>query len=144
MKAFLLSLLLLVVLAACESTPPGKPVTWETLCITENNDQQVAIEGYPYLPVTALVSDTMLIDLHQEPDRGGELIAVSMKLGSGNNQMVEPPDDYTDDDLLIRAGDGTEIRTGARMRVEGKLLFSGDRASCILFAATAIVALDGS
>ncbi|MBN8593500.1 MAG: hypothetical protein J0M33_17225 [Anaerolineae bacterium] len=142
MKSLFLCLILLFTLAACESTPPGKPVTWDTLCVPENNDQQVAIEGYPYLPVTALVSDTMLIDLHEEPDREGRLISTSMTLGSGNNQMVEPPDDYTDDDLLIRAGDGTEIRTGQPMKVEGKVLYS--ETGCVLFAATAIVAVGGS
>ena len=142
MKSLLLCLILLFVLAASESTPPGKPVTWDTLCVPENNDQQVAIEGYPYLPVTALVSDTMLIDLHEEPDREGRLISTSMTLGSGNNQMVEPPDDYTAADLLIRAGDGTEIRTGQRIKVEGELIYSAD--SCIIFAATAIVAVGGS
>lgn len=142
MKSLFLCLILLFTLAACESTPPGKPVTWDTLCVPENSDQQVAIEGYPYLPVTALVSDTMLIDLHEEPDREGRLISTSMTLGSGNNQMVEPPDDYTDDDLLIRAGDGTEIRTGQRIKVEGELIYSAD--SCIIFGATAIAVVDGS
>jgi hypothetical protein len=145
MKTLFCCLILLVSLVACSSPPPAKLVTWETLCIPENYDQQVAIEGYPFLPVTALVSDTMLIDLHQGDVQEGTFIPVSMTLGSGNNQMVEPPDSYTDDDLLIRAGDGTEIRTGGRIRVEGKLISSPTEApgqvQCILFGATNIVAL---
>jgi hypothetical protein len=138
MKLILALLMVLVVASACEPTPPAVAVTMDTVCSEEYKDKQVALEGYPYLPSTMLVSDTLLVELYERPNLQGDYIPVSLKVGTGSNQVVEPPDDYTDDDLLIRTNSNQEIRAGNKIRVEGKLLYTvtgieSNPVSCIIF-----------
>ena len=129
----------MLLLTACEQVPPGKPVTHATLCAVENAEQQIAISGYAYLPggIMTLATDTMFMELFEQPDRGGEMVRVSMTLGTGNNQMVEPPDSYSDADMLIHTDNGQEIHTGDLVQIEGKVirtpsLNNPEKADCLL------------
>ncbi len=138
MKFVLSLLMVLVVASACESTPPAVAVTIDTVCSEEYKDKQVLLEGYPYFPSSIMVTDTILIELYESPNLQGDYIPVSLKVGTGSNQVVEPPDDYADDDLLIRTNSNQEIRAGNKISVEGRLLYNatGNEAnpvSCIIF-----------
>jgi hypothetical protein len=138
MKIAVLLLFVLIVASGCGDTTPPIASTIDTVCSQEFSDKKVVLEGYPYLPSTMLVTDTILIEFYERPNLEGKYIAVSLKVGTGSNQVVEPPDNYTDADLLIRTNDGQEIRAGNRVSVEGKLIYSptGDAnnpVSCILF-----------
>ena len=133
--------LVLLLLTACEQIPPAKVVTHAILCASENADQQVAVSGYAYLPngMMTLVTDTMFMELFEQPNRGGEMVRVSMTLGTGNNQMVEPPDSYSDADMLIHADNGQEIHTGDYIQVEGKVIRTpssnnSEKADCLLMS----------
>lgn len=138
MKIAVLLFFVLIIASGCGDTTPPVPSTIDTVCNQELSDKKVVLEGYPYLPSTILVSDTLLVEFYERPNMQGKYIAVSLKVGTGSNQVVEPPDNYSDDDLLIRASDGQEIRAGNRVSVEGKLIYSpssdaNNPSSCILF-----------
>jgi len=125
MKFAALILVLGVVLAGCDETvPPATLFTFATFCTAENNNQRVGLEGYAYVPLSLLVSDTMSLNLHELPDRGGAVVSFDITVGNGNNMAVEPPNNFTDADLLIRATDGTQIRSVNRIRVKGKLQYN--------------------
>ena len=124
MKFIVLLVIILVAVAGCEPAVPPVAVTIDTICSEAYSDKPVVFEGYPYLPSTMLVTDTILVEFYERPNLQGKYISVSLKVGTGANQIVEPPDDYTDDDLLIRTSDNQEIRAGNRISVEGKLIYS--------------------
>lgn len=136
MKIAVLLFFVLIVVSGCDTTPPIAS-TIATVCSQEFADKKVVLEGYPYLPGTMLVTDTLLVEFYERPNLQGKYIAVSLTVGTGSNQVVEPPDEYTDADLLIRTSDGQEIRAGNRVSVEGKLIYppsSGNSpVNCILF-----------
>lgn len=143
MKLAIILMMILFVASACESTPPATLVTFDTFCNAENADKQVAIEGYPYLPSSMLITDTILVDLFERTNSQGREFPISLKVGTGANQVVEPPDDYTDADLLIRTQDNQEVRAGTKIRVEGRVLRSQsiddpEVYNCLLFEGTNI------
>lgn len=121
--------LILVALAAlvvgCSSPPPpATPMTFDTFNVQANNDKQISLEGYMRLPVAAMVSDTMLVDLYDNPDGKGKAVPVSIYVGSGKNQVEKPPKDYTDKDFKLHANDGSLVTMKDKVRVSGKLVYS--------------------
>ena len=112
-------------LVGCSSAPPpATPMTFANFNAQANNDKQISLEGYLRLPVSALVSDTMLIDLYETPDGKGKPVPVSMNIGSGANSVEKPPKDYTEKDLKVHANDGSLVEPQQKVRVSGKLVYS--------------------
>lgn len=112
-------------LAACSPPPPGTPVTFATLCDEGNADQRVSLEGYPRLSEgMTMVSDTLTVYLWEEPDRGGESVYTSLKIGTGANQVENIPDDFTDADLKIHINDNQVIGLDNKIRMHGRVLRS--------------------
>lgn len=121
-----------VCMLGCSSPPPpATPMQWDNFNVQANHDKQISLEGYMRLPVAAMVSDTMLIDLYQKPERQGKSVPVSMRIGSGKNQVEKPPKDYKDSDFKLHANDGSLVGMGDKVRVSGKLIYSPS--SSILF-----------
>lgn len=132
MKSLLLLTLLLV---GCASPPPpATPAQWSSYNVQANHDKHISLEGYMRLPSTALVTDTMLIDLYQDKECKTKPLPVSMRIGSGKNQVEKPPKDYQLSDLKLHCDDGSLIGPEQKVRVQGKLIFSPD--SSILFGPT--------
>lgn len=120
---FCSSLCAVALITACSSTPePGKPVTHASVCIEENNEQRVAIEGYPRLTgMFTMVSDDMSVGLFEAPQGQGESISARLTVGTGANQVEDLPDEYTEDDLKIHTSDNQVVSTDDRIRVHGRL-----------------------
>jgi hypothetical protein len=118
---------LLIALAAwgCASAPPpATPQTFANYNTQANHDKQISLEGYLRLPVSALVNDTMLLDLKETPDSKDKPVSVSLYIGAGANQVEKPPKDYTDKDLKVHANDGSLIEPNQKVRVSAKLIYN--------------------
>ncbi len=121
-KLILLSSLLC---AACSSPPPpATPQTFANYNTQANDQKQISLEGYLRLPVSALVSDTMLLDLVEAPDSKGKPASVSLYVGTSANQVENPPKDYTEKDLKVHANDGSLIEPNQKVRVSARLIFN--------------------
>lgn len=120
--------------AGCASPPPpATAVSWKDFNTQGNNDKQISLEGYVRMPVAALVSDTMLLELHEQADGKGANVSFSTTVGSSANQMEKPPEKYTDADLKLHAKDGSLVKATDKVRVSGKLIYSSSPNSTILF-----------
>lgn len=116
----------------CSSPPPpATPQTFANFNTQANHEKQISLEGYLRLPAAAMISDTMLLDLNENPDGKGKSVSVSIYLGSSANQVEKPPKDYSDKDLKVHANDGSLVGPDQKVRVAGKLIFSPS--SSILF-----------
>lgn len=128
MKNVLFALTLL--LSGCSSPPPpATPVKWTDYNAQANNDKQISLEGYLRLPVTALVNDTMLVELHENSDAKGKPISVSLKVGSSKNQIEKPPEKYSQSDMKVHANDGNLVDANQKVRVAGKFIYSASGGS---------------
>lgn len=131
MKKLTLLLLASLVCACSSPPPPATPQTFSNFNTQANHEKQISLEGYLRLPVTALVSDTMLLDLHETTEPKSKSVPVSLYIGSSANQVEKPPKDYADKDLKVHANDGSLIDPQQKVRVSGKLIYSPS--SSILF-----------
>ena len=136
-------ILVLAAIAGCSaSPPPATAVSWKDFRNQANNDKQISLEGYVRLPAAALVSDTMLVELYEQPEGKGETIPFSTRVGSSANQIEKPPEDYTQDDLKLHAGDGSLVGLNDKVRVSGKYIHA--ESGAILYAPIEIVKLGGA
>lgn len=135
MRTLLPSLLLAAVLIGCSSPPPpATPAQWSDYNVQANHDKHLSLEGYMRLPVAAMVSDTMLVDLYQDKECKTKPLSVSMRIGSGKNQVEKPPKDYKLEDLKLHCDDGSLIGLEQKVRVQGKFIYSPS--SSIFFGPT--------
>lgn len=124
MKKWTLTLLALLTWGCSSPPPPATPQTFSNYNTKANHEKQISLEGYLRLPVTALVSDTMLLDLLETTDSKAKGVPVSLYIGSSANQVEKPPKDYTEKDLKVHANDGSLIEPNQKVRVSGKLIYS--------------------
>ena len=99
-------------------------MTFANFNVKDNDQKQISLEGYARIPAACMVSDTMLVDLFDNPDGKGKSIAFSCRVGSSANQVEKPPKNYTAKDLKLHANDGSLVEGTQKIRVAGKLIFS--------------------
>ncbi len=114
------------VLAGCAGSAPGPatPKTFANYNEQANNGQRLSLEGYVRLPAATLVSDTMMLELHEQPDSDKPQISFSIPIGGGANQVEQPPKDYQASDLKVRDKTGALIAPDQKVRISGKLIYS--------------------
>lgn len=132
MRKLTLTLLACLTWGCSSPPPPATPQTFANYNTQANHDKQISLDGYLRLPVSALVSDTMLLDLHEASDPKSQSVPVSLYVGASANQVEKPPKDYTDKDLKVHANDGSLIEANQKVRVSGKFIYSASGGS-ILF-----------
>lgn len=132
MKKLTLTLLACLTWGCSSPPPPATPQTFSNYNTQANHEKQISLEGYLRLPVSAMISDTMLLDLNETPEPKSKSASVSLYIGSSANQVEKPPKDYTDKDLKVHANDGSLIEPNQKVRVSGKFIFSASGGS-ILF-----------
>jgi len=120
------------ILGCSSPPPPATPKTFANFNTQENNDKQISLEGYLRMPVAAMVSDTMLVDLFEKPDGKDKPVPVQLRIGSSANCVEKPPKNYSDKDFKVHANDGSLVSPDQKVRVSGKLIYSPS--SSILFS----------
>lgn len=124
MKYALLAALSGLILGCSSAPPPATPMTFATWNVKANDKKQISLEGYVRLPAAAMVSDTMLLELHEKPEGKSSYVDFSTRIGSGKNEVEKPPKDYTDKDLKLHANDGSLVGPQDKVRVSGKMVYS--------------------
>ena len=124
MRYLLLAALSGLMLGCSSAPPPATPMTFATWNTKENDQKQISLEGYVRLPAAALVSDTMLLELHEKPEGKSSSVDFSTRIGSGKNQVEKPPKDYSDKDLKLHANDGSLVGPQDKVRISGKVVYS--------------------
>lgn len=132
MKKLTLTLLACLTWGCSSPPPPATPQTFSNYNTQANHEKQISLEGYLRLPASAMVSDTMLLDLNETAEPKSKSVSVSLYIGSSANHVEKPPKDYTDKDLKVHANDGSLIEPNQKVRVSGKFIFSASGGS-ILF-----------
>ncbi len=120
-----------LVSSACKAPPlqPARPATFSTICSAEfgafydernyTHYRRATISGYIALPNSVMISDTMMLDFYEKPNRGGRLIYASFKVGSGKNEAGRLQRDYKISDLAVNADNGEVLRDGSHVLLEG-------------------------
>lgn len=124
MKYAFLAVLTGLTVGCSSAPPPATPMTFDNWKDKANDQKQISLEGYVRLPAAALVSDTMLLELHEKPEGKDRYADFSTRIGSGKNQVEKPPKDYTDKDLKLHANDGSLVGPKDKVRVSAKVIYS--------------------
>jgi hypothetical protein len=127
-----MSFALLLACGCSSAPPPATPMTFANFNVKDNDQKQISLEGYARIPAACMVSDTMLVDLFDNPEGKGKPLPFSCRVGSSANHVEKPPKNYTANDLKLHANDGSLVESGKKIRVAGKFVFS--TSSSILFA----------
>lgn len=130
----LLALAALLVAGCSSPPPPATPVAWKDFNSQAYNDKQISLEGYVRLPAAAMISDTMLLELHEQQDGKGANVSFSTRIGSSANQVEKPPESYKESDLKLHANDGSLVAASDKVRVAGKLIYASGGNGTILMA----------
>lgn len=134
-----LCLMALVQVGCGKATPPATPITYDATNSEANNGKQVSLVGYARLPVMMSVSDTMLIELHEQADGKGKHVNFDVPIGTGANQLEKPPSRYKKEDLKLHASDGTVVGPDDKIRVSGELVWMKQPGAPIVWLTKPIV-----
>lgn len=135
MKFTIMSLALMAALlaSACTKKPPQplEPTTIDKVC-TETfgpfyderkyiKYHRVAFDGFLQTPRSAMVSDTMFLDVYEKPNRAGALVRSSFKIGSGKNRVEKLKDRFKESDLKVESNSGTALGNGSKVKITGEV-----------------------
>jgi len=127
------SLLVPLLAFACSKKPlqPLEATTLEKVCTEAFGPfyderkyvkyHRVSFTGYLATPKSAMVSDTMFVDVHQNPNRGGARVYASFKVGSGKNRVEKLKNGYKESDLKIESNNGADLGNGSKVAIEGEV-----------------------
>ncbi len=115
-----LAVLALLSLAACGPAEPPPLVSLEAACAPENDGKPMSVAGYFQLSSMVFCTDSCTLGFSDKPD-GESQLSPDIKVGGGNNQMRELPDNFTADDFQATAQNGTVLGLGDRVQISGKM-----------------------
>jgi hypothetical protein len=111
--------------AASEPAAPTK-VAYKDICTAENDNKLIRIEGYLGLGVVAQRDGDPTtgepywhVQLAKKPGGEGD-VSVFLYEGDGKNQMKPVPDQYSPDDLKVKATNGKPVGPDDRVRIVGE------------------------
>lgn len=113
----------LALFAACG--PKERPlVPLDEVCSVSEHMRAVRTSGYLLGPGNSMICDgeTCEMVLSNVRAGGNTTIRVDLRTGTGNNKMLEPPDDYQDADLVFVDNEGNTHRVGEWVTVQGIIL----------------------
>ena len=127
-----LFLILILALSACQEP---QPLSFEEVCQTVYNQQDVTVDGYFSLGASVYCSDVSgqrrcgLI-FNQFPD--GEFdFSADVREGRRRNQMIPLESGYLEKDLQIKTDEGSFIGAGDHVKITGELLVSEN--VCVMY-----------
>jgi len=87
---------------------------------------RVSLEGYmAFSSMFMLQSSTLLITLYSEPGRKGERVSISMKVGSGENEIEKLGKKYRLTDIKVHTFKDEVVGPDDKVRIHGQRLGTG-------------------
>jgi hypothetical protein len=100
----------------------GSVIGWTEDSLYPAKGEMVTFEGYVELPnLTYLNGATYMVNLLQDSTLEGRKLILQINEGDCENTMEPLPNEYDNNDLLIRDNGGAKIRNGEKVRVTGKV-----------------------
>lgn len=124
------ALLGLGLLAACSPAEPPSLVSAEKACALDNDGKPATVAGYFQTRSMVFCTDSCTLDFAETPDGEGPL-SPDIKVGTGNNQMLELPDNFSDSDFQVTAADGTKLGLGDHVQISGRMSVGQD--VCLMY-----------
>ncbi len=128
-------LVLLPVLSLCNSAcwkreqGPIEPTTLEKVCTEafgpyyderkHSRYHRVSFDGYLATPKSAMISNTMFVEVYQNPNRGGKKLLASFTVGSMKNRVERLKSGYKESDLKIESNGGVALSHGSKVKIIG-------------------------
>ncbi|MCB1172032.1 MAG: hypothetical protein KDK39_00630 [Leptospiraceae bacterium] len=122
-------LVTLTALACEEDLPPAVATNLGQVCdasFDRGRDERnyeikhrVSFEAYPAFPRSIMMNDTAIINAYPLPNRRGQPIRVSFKVGSGKNRLAKPVENYSDADFKLFDFEGNAVAFNQKVRLEG-------------------------
>ena len=79
----------------------------------------VDFTGYLAAPKSAMVSNTMFVEVYQQPNRAGAYVLASFTVGTRKNQVERLKSGYKESDLKIESNSGVMLGNGSKVKIEG-------------------------
>lgn len=94
------------------------------VCEAAEYGTTVATAGFLVAPGSMMMCDgtTCEMALSDRGIGGDTNLRIDVRLGRGRNAMVEPPDNWSIDDLVVKDNEGVEHRVGDWIVVHGRIL----------------------
>ena len=109
-----------VLLAGCAPAEPPPVVSIEQACAPENDGKSVSVAGYFQTDFMVFCTDSCTVGFAGNP--GGEsLLSPDVKVGTGNNQMRELPDNFQASDFQVTTQDGATLGLSDRVQLSGRM-----------------------
>lgn len=117
-------------LAACSPPKPGKAVAFGDVC--DMKGERIQVTGFPVLPDT-IEGDSVNLWVYETAPYEGEVIEVTLSIGTDANQVADVVDQFADEDLKLTAGDGKTVYTfGESAKFSGDVAEGGTTGACVL------------
>jgi hypothetical protein len=108
---------------------PLEQATFETVCTDKyapfyderkySRFHHVAFTGYLATPKSVMVSNTMSVYVYGKPNREGEKILASFRVGSRDNHVERLKSGYKESDMKIKSDTGAILGDGSKVTIEG-------------------------
>lgn len=117
--------------SAChkKDAPPVEPTTFAEVCTEKfgpyyderkhSRYHRVSFEGYLATPRSAMISNTMFVEVHAGPNRAGKPLLASFRVGGGKNQVERLKSGYKESDLKIESNSGQDLGNGSKVTLVG-------------------------
>lgn len=79
---------------------------------------RVDFVGYIAAPKSAMVSNTMFVDVYEKPGRQGEHVLASFTVGKRKNQVERLKDNFKPSDLKIESDTGVMLGDGSKVLID--------------------------
>ncbi len=114
---------------------PLEQATFETVCTDKfapfydekkyARFHHVAFTGYLATPKSVMISNTMMVYVYGKPNREGEKIFASFRVGSRDNHVEKLQSDYKESDMKIKSDTGAILGNGSKVTIEGDVAPGG-------------------
>lgn len=127
----LIFLLLLALCASCykKDTQPLEHTSIDKVCTEafqpfyderkHSRFHHVDFTGYLATPKSAMVSNTMFVEVYEKPNREGIRLLASFHVGSRDNYVERLKDKFKESDLKIKSDTGAPLGHGSKVKIEG-------------------------
>lgn len=129
---------------SCKEEPKGQLVTFAEACGGKYwaklekglyKGERIAFPGYLSVEGMAMQSDTLILDLHDNADRKGKAISVSVRTHGGKNGIDKLKKTYTPGDLKIHTATGETLGSKDKVIIHGEHIGSPSPEQSCLFKA---------